>query len=395
MLHLVTIGALDAVVGEITITTHRAKIVDFTQPYIESGLVVVAPIRKMKSSAFAFLRPFTPMMWFVTSMFFLVVGTVVWILERRTNDDFRGPARRQVVTIIWFSFSTLFSTHRESIVSTLGRLVLIIWLFVVLILNSSYTASLTSILTVEQLTSSVKGIESLLASNDPIGFQRGSFAENYLTEELNIRRSRLVPLKSLKEYEKALKDGPANGGVAAIIDERAYMELFLETRCEFSIVGREFTKNGWGFGFPKESPLAIDTSNAILKLSENGELQRIRDKWITRSACSSEGAKQSVDRLELRRFSGLYLLIGVACFFALLCYLTRMVYHFSRHSNRNCEASSCLRSFLFFVNKKEGEDNHKPKARQKEKCCCKVLMHEDRSCNDSSVCVHIENNATS
>ena len=88
-------------VGDIAITTERTKVVDFTQPYIESGLVVVAPIRKLKSSAWAFLRPFTPMMWLVTGMFFFVVGAVVWILERQINDDFRGPPRRQLVTIIW------------------------------------------------------------------------------------------------------------------------------------------------------------------------------------------------------------------------------------------------------------------------------------------------------
>ena len=131
--------------------------------------------------------------------------------------------------------------------STLGRLVLIIWLFVVLILNSSYIASLTSILTVEQLSSPVKGIESLATSNDRIGFLRGSFSENYLTQELNIHKSRLVPLNSASDYEKALNDGPDNGGVAAIVDERAYMELFLSSRCEFGIVGQEFTKMGWGF----------------------------------------------------------------------------------------------------------------------------------------------------
>jgi ionotropic glutamate receptor len=55
-------------------------------------------------------------------------------------------------------------------VSTLGRLVVIIWLFVVLIVTSSYTASLTSILTVEKLSSPIKGIESLIMSNDRIGY---------------------------------------------------------------------------------------------------------------------------------------------------------------------------------------------------------------------------------
>ncbi|KAG2408878.1 Glutamate receptor 3.6 Ligand-gated ion channel 3.6 Precursor [Vigna angularis] len=331
LLNKITIGEFDAVVGDITITTNRTKIVDFTQPYIESGLVVVAPIRKMKS--------------------------------------------------------------REKTVSTLGRLVLIIWLFVVLILNSSYIASLTSILTVEQLSSSVKGIESLATSDERIGFPSGSFAENYLTEELNIHRSRLVPLNSPSEYEKALKDGPANGGVTAIIDERAYMELFLATRCEYGIVGQEFTKMGWGFAFPRDSPLAIDMSTAILKLSENGDLQRIHDKWLTRSACSSEGAKQGIDRLELKSFWGLFLLSGIACFVALLCYVARMVYRFRRHSNSNSEGSSRsarLRSFFNFVNEREEEDKHMSKRKRTEKGSSGRVAH-DEELDGSTVSVHVQN----
>uniref|UniRef100_A0A6N2L647 Ionotropic glutamate receptor C-terminal domain-containing protein n=1 Tax=Salix viminalis TaxID=40686 RepID=A0A6N2L647_SALVM len=184
-------------------------------------------------------------MWAVTAIFFLVVGAVVWILEHRINDEFRGPPRKQLVTILWFSFSTLFFSHRENTVSTLGRLVLIIWLFVVLIINSSYTASLTSILTVQQLSSTIKGIDSLITSNVQIGFQVGSFAENYLNEELGIAKTRLVALGKPEEYADALK----NGTVAAVVDERPYVDLFLSEHCEFSIIGQEFTRSGWGFRF--------------------------------------------------------------------------------------------------------------------------------------------------
>ncbi|KAG6701761.1 hypothetical protein I3842_07G001800 [Carya illinoinensis] len=358
LLYKITTGDFDAAVGDITITTNRTKMVDFTQPYIESGLVVVAPVRKLNSSAWAFLRPFTPMMWSVTGIFFLVVGAVIWILERRTNDDFQGPPRKQFVTTVWFSFSTMFFTHSEKVDSTLGRLVLIIWLFAVLILNSSYTASLTSILTVEQLSSPIKGIESLATSNDPIGYQNGTFIDSYLTEEYHIQKSRLVPLNSAEEYEKALKDGPQKGGVSAIVDMRAYMELFLSTRCEFSIVGQEFTKMGWGFAFPRESPLAVDLSTAILKLSENGELQKIHDKWLTRKACSLEGAKQDVDRLPLKSFWGLFLLCGSACLLALLLYIIKMVRQYMRRSGQISQSqSAAIQSFLAFVKEKEEDDN--------------------------------------
>nr|XP_034889813.1 glutamate receptor 3.6-like [Populus alba] len=378
LLQLIEAGVYDAAVGDLAITNNRTRIVDFTQPYVESGLVVVASVQKLNSNSLAFLRPFTPMMWLVTGIFFLVVGVVVWILEHRVNDDFRGPPKRQIATIIWFSFSTLFFSQKQNTVSSLGRFVLLIWLFVVLILNSSYTASLTSILTVEQLSSPIKGIESLVTSNDRIGFQRGSFAENYLAEEYNIARSRLVALNSDEDYAKALKDGPQKeGGVAAVIDERAYIELFLAERCDFSIVGQEFSKSGWGFAFPRDSPLAVDMSAAILQLSERGELQRIHDKWLQRSACSSEGAKESINRLHLKSFWGLFLMSGVACLLALILYLIRILWKFSNYSedtepSSRGTSSPGLQTFISFVSEKEADITSRSKKRRMERASNKV-----------------------
>lgn len=125
---------------------------------------------------------------------------------------------------------------------------LLIWLFVVLIINSSYTASLTSILTVQQLSSRIEGIDSLISSNDPIGIQDGSFARDYLVRELNIAESRIKSLKNQEAYLDALQRGPKNGGVAAIVDELPYVQVFLSySNCNVQIVGQEFTKSGWGF----------------------------------------------------------------------------------------------------------------------------------------------------
>ncbi|XP_057492553.1 glutamate receptor 3.6-like isoform X2 [Actinidia eriantha] len=247
LVRLITTGVFDAAIGDIGITTERTRMVDFTQPYIETGLVVVAPVKKLNSNAVAFLRPFSTNMWLVTFAFFLIVGVVVWILEHRMNDEFRGSPRRQIVTILWFSLSTWFKSHRESTISALGRILLVIWLFVVLIINSSYIASLTSILTVQQLSSHVKGFETLLTTNDPIGYQWGSYTGVYLTNECGIHNSRLIPLNSPEDYAEALRKGPKNGGVAAVVDQRVFIEHFLSTRCEFSIVGQEFAKSGWGF----------------------------------------------------------------------------------------------------------------------------------------------------
>ncbi|KAF8029178.1 hypothetical protein BT93_E1752 [Corymbia citriodora subsp. variegata] len=399
LVRLITTGTYDAAVGDIAITTNRTRMADFTQPYIESGLVVVAPVRKKDSNAWAFLRPFTWKLWCVTAFFFLIVGAVVWILEHRFNDDFRGPLRKQIITMLWFSFSTWFFAHKENTVSMLGRLVLIIWLFVVLIINSSYTASLTSILTVQQLSSPIKGIETLITSNDPIGYQKESFVRNYLIGELGIRESRLVPLITPEDYDKALRDGPHKGGVAAVIDERAYIELFLSTRCEYSIVGQEFTKNGWGFAFPRDSPLAVDMSTAILKLSENGDLQRMHDKWLMSSACTSQGTKLALDRLHLNSFWGLFVLCGSACFLALIIYFLMMARQFSRHYSEEAESStsssrmSRLWTFLSFIDEKEEVVKSRSKRRQMERASNRST-DEEGSMNSSKK-RHIESSPSS
>ncbi|KAF8391512.1 hypothetical protein HHK36_023817 [Tetracentron sinense] len=396
LVKMVSENKFDAVVGDITIVTSRTKVVDFTQPYIESGLVIVAPVKEVNSSAWAFLKPFTLPMWCVTGAFFLFVGAVIWILEHPKNTEFRGPPRQQIVTVFWFSFSTMFFAHRNSYalwllgpntgqntVSTLGRLVLILWLFVVLIINSSYTASLTSILTVQQLSSGIEGIDSLILSAEPIGVQDGSYALNYLTAELNIAKSRLVTLKNQEAYVTALQRGPKNGGVAAIVDELAYVEVFLSnTKCQFKIVGQEFTKSGWGFAFPRDSPLAVDLSTAILTLSEHGDLQRIHDKWLSRrSGCPMQANQVGAYRLSLRSFWGLFLICGIAFFLALTVYFSRVVCQFRKYRPEEAEVvepdgsgsssqhpshSTTFKHLIDTLDKKETEIKNKPKRKSSD-----------------------------
>ncbi|MCO5556251.1 hypothetical protein L7F22_009797 [Adiantum nelumboides] len=290
----------DAIVGDVAILADRLKIVDFTQPYIESGLVVLVPVKdKKENNPWAFLRPFTSVMWFTVLLSFLFTGTVIWILEHKVNEEFRGPPKAQFVTVLTFIFSTLFFSQKEETRSFFGRIVLLVWLFVILIINSSYTASLTSILTVEQLTPSIKGLESLLQTNFPIGYQTGSFVYDYL-RNLNVNPSRLKAYNSREESIKALTDGPSRGGVAAMVDELPYIQLLQSVNCKkFIIAGQEFTKSGWGFAFPHGSDITSDMSEAILLMSETGELERIRTYWFQELACDDSATNPTAQSNQL------------------------------------------------------------------------------------------------
>lgn len=96
----ISLQVIDAAMGDISITTNWTRLVDFTQPYISTGLVVVCKIDDTKVSSWAFLRPFTTKMWCVMGGFFVMIAFVIWILEHRVNRDFRGPPRRQCTTCL-------------------------------------------------------------------------------------------------------------------------------------------------------------------------------------------------------------------------------------------------------------------------------------------------------
>lgn len=102
--------AYDVLVGDTSISSARYHYVEFSQPYTESGLVMVVPLRlKGTSRDWIFLKPFTAPMWGIILAIGLYNGLVVWIIERKYNSEFSGSFWNQLSTLIWISFTTLLS----------------------------------------------------------------------------------------------------------------------------------------------------------------------------------------------------------------------------------------------------------------------------------------------
>ena len=140
-------------------------------------------------------------------------------------------------------------------VSNLARFVVIIWVFVVLILTQSYTASLTSLLTVEKLEPTITDLNTLLKSGDKVGYLKGSFVYGLL-QETGFPDSRIVAYKSADECDELLSKGSAKGGIAAAIDESPNLKLFLAKYCsKYTTIGPIFKTAG--FGFVRVSSLSL------------------------------------------------------------------------------------------------------------------------------------------
>jgi glutamate receptor, ionotropic, plant len=140
----------------------------------------------------------------------------------------------------------------------------------------------------------------------------------------------------------------------------------------------------------------VDLSTAILTLSENGDLQRIHDKWLNPGTCSSQSTDVGADRLNLSSFWGLFLISGVACFVALLIYFARILCQFCEYhdgggnegeggvfpdperSLRRPARLSSIRDLMSFVDMKEAEVKRAIRSRSGER-------RLDRSMGGSSI----------
>ncbi|KAK9152948.1 hypothetical protein Sjap_000428 [Stephania japonica] len=194
-----------AVVGDITVLANRLNYVDFAMPYVESGLLMIVPMKPEGShKALLFMKPFTWEMWLATGSIFTYTMFVVWFLEHRSNPEFRGPWRNQL---------------EERVGSNFSRIVILVWLFVVFVVKSSYTASLTSMLTVPTITD----IESLKRSNNKVGCDGDSFVLKYLENVHRFHKKDIINVKYEYDYHDQFK----SGNISAAFLELPYGKVFL------------------------------------------------------------------------------------------------------------------------------------------------------------------------
>ncbi|GAV87911.1 Lig_chan domain-containing protein/SBP_bac_3 domain-containing protein [Cephalotus follicularis] len=316
----------DAAVGDVTVLANRTNYVDFAQPYAESGLSLIVP-SKYEDSLWLFMKPFSIELWVVSGAIFIYTMLIVWFLEHRSNPEFRGPLKAQICSALWFTFSSVFFAHGERVYSHITRVVVIGWLFVVFILSSSYTASLSSLLTIRRLESNLD-ISSIQQRGLQVGVDDDSFIRNYLINVLNFKSENIKTFNRDSSYTSYFK----NNSIAAAFLELPYEKLFLGQHCqEYTATTRTYRYGGLSFAFPKGSPFKADFSRAILNLSENGDLKKLEEKWLAPlRECSTNVTDSGVESLSLHSFWGIYLMCGATSAICVLLYLIHLLRTFLR-----------------------------------------------------------------
>lgn len=271
-------GAIDMVVGPISITSARVKEMGFSQPYFQSSLAIVS--RAEAPSLWEKIKPFFSFKLLIAVAVFLfilaIVGTLLWLAERKASpEQFPANPAKGIGNGMWLAIVTMSTTGYGDMapITLKGRIIAGTWMVVAIIFATSMVAGIASTLTLSSLSSStVTNIEQL--SGKKVATIKGSSSESFLKEH----NANEVGVASLQEAFTKLKDRD----VYALIYDRPQLKYYLKNNEDkgLYLAKAEYYKQGYGFAFPLNSPLVHDVNRTMLELAEDHSTARIIDFYL-------------------------------------------------------------------------------------------------------------------
>ena len=208
-------GRLDVGAAALTITPQREERLDFTHPFYTTGLGIAVETSQGQPWL-TVLRRFASWQFLsVVGLLALVLlgsGLLIWLFERRHNaEQFGGGTVRGIGDGFWWSAVTMTTVgYGDKAPITLGgRIVALVWMFAGIIIISSFTAAITSSLTVGEMQSAVQGTEDLNAAR--VGSVADSTAAQWLQEQR-------INFKAYPDVSAALEELKAQRLEAVVYD---------------------------------------------------------------------------------------------------------------------------------------------------------------------------------
>jgi len=275
MLGAVETGQSDLAIANISITSAREQVLDFSHPIFASGLQIMIPASDQSSSIWRAIL--TPELGFAILGAFLVLfagGMLMWFFERRAQEYFDKPGGQAMFPAFWWALNLVVNGGFEERVprTALGRLLGTFLVVSSLFFVSIFVAKITTMMTVDALQSSISSIRDLHGKR--VGTTSGSTAANYMTE----RSVRFVGHDNLDSLLTSFEQGDLD---AVVFD--APVLAYYTTNHGFGkgrLVGGVFLPENYGIALPQASPLIEPINQSLLKLREDGTYRTLMSKWF-------------------------------------------------------------------------------------------------------------------
>ncbi|KAJ6217244.1 hypothetical protein RDWZM_008401 [Blomia tropicalis] len=350
----------DIAIVDLTITSKREEAVDFTQPFMNTGISILfkKPTTKV-TTLFSFLSPFQNIVWIYVLAAYISVSTILFVIGRLTPYEWDDPHPcRQEDNVLENNFSLINSfsftigtmMQQGSAVAPKAmstRTIAAIWYFFTLIMISSYTANLAAFLTVEKVVYPIENAEGLAQQNQiEYGCLRSGSTKAFFSES-NIpvyKRMWKFMQSRPRVFTASNREGIArvrkSNGNYAYLMESASIEYTIERDCNLTQIGGLLDNKGYGIATRKDSPYRNPLSHAILKLHENGVLLQLKERWWKQKKgggqCTEETKKSSsVNNLSIDHVGGVFVVLLGGLSFSFLVAIFEFIWKARHDSNES------------------------------------------------------------
>ncbi len=277
MLQQTASGGIDAAAAALTVTAERERQLDFTHPFFTSGLGVAVSQRtgltwlSAVQGIFsgAFLQAAGALLAVLT-----LVGVLVWLLERRRNEQFPPDPVNGVGSGIWWSAVTMTTVgYGDKAPATfLGRILGLIWMFASIIIISGFTAAIATSLTVGQLEQSISGIDDLHGKR--ILTVKGSTSAGFLEDKLLRYHTEPDVAAALERL--------AAGQADAVVYDLPILRYWVQERHTESlrVLPNRFLRQDYGIALPPGSPQRERLNREILRIIQSAEWSRMVESYL-------------------------------------------------------------------------------------------------------------------
>ncbi len=260
LLDAVSHAQVDVGLGAITATAEREQRLDFAHTIISSGLGVA--VRSDQHSGWlavarALVSPAFLKILGVLIVLLFAVGFSIWLLERKQNaEQFGGHHHQGIFAGFWWAMVTMTTVGYGDLAprSVGGRILGMVWMLAALLIVSFFTASITSALTVGQLSQQIRNSEDLASA------RVASVAATTSSEWLDRQN---INYQTDPDLDSALTQLSA-GKVDAVVFDAPLLrwEIRQHYRQSLQILPLLLERQDYAFALPDASPLreAIDAS---------------------------------------------------------------------------------------------------------------------------------------
>jgi ABC-type amino acid transport substrate-binding protein len=256
-------GDFDLGLGAITVNAEREAAIDFSHPVTSSGLAIATRMESRAGWQAVLSALLSPQFLRIAGGMFLLLfllGSLVWLAERRRNpEQFGGSATDGIASGFWWAAVTMTTVGYgdKAPVTLIGRLLALVWMISALIVVSTFTAAITSALTVGQLSNRIQSADDL--NGKRLLSVTDSTSAKWLAE-------RQLQAELFADVDQAL-DRLSRGKADAVIHDEPLLRWSIERRHSgrLETLPLILQRQDYAIALPSNSPLREALNRALLK----------------------------------------------------------------------------------------------------------------------------------